>query len=87
MQYKKISIELIVPADEATAVVAELNSTLDQMEDRFTLFGGEIETAPCKHSKTRKRSALAHTLAAGDTVVNALGTARRGVATAIRAVI
>jgi hypothetical protein len=91
MLYKKINFELIVVADEAEAVVAELNATLDRMEDRHTLFGGAIETVAFEHPGTqtrpRKRSALAHTLAAGETAAVALRAARESVAIALRAVI
>jgi hypothetical protein len=87
MLYKKINLELIVVADEAEAVVAELNATLDRLEEKLTLFGGEIETVAIEHPGTRKRSALAHTMAAGETVVSALRTARNGVNIALRAVI
>jgi len=87
MQYKKINIELMVVADEADAVVAELNAALDQMEEKHTLFGGAIETVAFEHTGTAKRSALAHTIAAGGTVVGALKTARAGMTVALRAVI
>ena len=87
MLYKKINLELIVVADEAEAVVAELNATLDRLEEKHTLFGGEIETVAVEHPGTRKRSALAHTMAAGETVASALRTARNSVNTALRAVI
>jgi hypothetical protein len=33
MLYKKINVELIVVADEAEAVVAGVNTALDQLED------------------------------------------------------
>ena len=72
MLYKKINVELIVVADEAEAVVAELNAVLDRMEERHTLFGGGIEAVAVEHSGTRKRSALAHTMAAGETAVSGL---------------
>ncbi len=87
MQYKKISVEVIVAADEAEAVVAELNAALDQIDQSHTLFGGEIETVAFEHSGKRRRSALGHTIAAGETVVGALKTARNGMKTALRAVI
>jgi hypothetical protein len=87
MLYKKINLELIVVADEAGAVVAELNAALDRLEEKHTLFGGEIETVAIEHPGTRKRSALAHTLAAGETVASALRTARKSVHVALRAVI
>lgn len=87
MLYKKINVELIVVADEAEAVIGELNGALDLLEERHTVFGGGIETVAFKHSGTRKRSALAHTMAAGETVAVALRTARQNVAAALRAVI
>jgi hypothetical protein len=84
MLYKKITLELIVVADEAEAVVTELNAALDRMEEKYTLFGGGIETVAIEHPGTRKRSALAHTIAAGETAVVA---ARKGLTVALRAVI
>ena len=87
MLYKKINVELVVVADEAEAVVAELNNALDRLEEKHTLFGGEIETVAIEHSGTRKRSALAHTMASGETVASALKTARNSVNIALRAVI
>jgi hypothetical protein len=87
MLYKKINIEVIVLADEAEAVIGELNGALDLLEERHTVFGGGIETVAFKHSGTRKRSALAHTMAAGETVAVALRTARQNVTAAFRAVI
>jgi hypothetical protein len=63
MLYKKINVELMVVADEAEAVVAELNNALDQLEERHTLFSGAIETIAFEHTGTAKRSALAHTIA------------------------
>ena len=87
MLYKKISVEVIVIADEAEAVVAELNAALDRLEESHTLFGGGIETVAFEHPGKRRRSALAHTIAAGETVVGALKTARDGMTVALRAVI
>ena len=86
-QYKKINLELIVLAEEADAVVAGLNAALDRLEEKHTLFGGAIETAAIEHRGSRKRSALAHTIAAGETVADAVRTARDSVAVALRAVI
>jgi hypothetical protein len=65
MLYKKINLELIVVADEAELVVEQLNAALDRMEEKHTLFGGGIETVAFEHSGTRRKSALAHTKAAG----------------------
>ena len=87
MLYKKINVELIVVADEAEAVIAELNGALDLLEESHTVFGGGIETVAFEHSGIRKRSALAHTIAASETVAVALRTAGQSVATALRAVI
>ena len=87
MLYKKINVELIVVADEAEAVVTDLNAALDRLEEKHTLFGGGIETVPVPHRTTRKRSALAHTVAAGETVADAVRAARDSVAVALRAVI
>jgi hypothetical protein len=87
MLYKKINVELIVVADEAEAVVAELNAALDQLDERHTLFGGAIETVAFKHTGTAKRSAVAHTIAAVGTAGSAVRTARESVAVALRAVI
>jgi hypothetical protein len=84
MLYKKINVELIVIADEAEAVIGELNAELDRLEETHTLFGGGIEAIPVKHPGTAKRSALAHTRAAGQTAVKAT---RNGLAVALRAVI
>jgi hypothetical protein len=84
MLYKRINTELIVLADEAEAVVAELNVALDQMEERHALFGGDIESVAFEHPGTAKRSALAHTMAAGETAVKAV---RGGLTVALRAVI
>ncbi len=87
MLYKKINLELVVLAEDAEAVVAELNLALDHMEEKHTLFGGGIETLAFEHPGTRRKSALAHTVAAGQTVAVALRTARESVNVALRAVI
>jgi hypothetical protein len=85
--YKKINVEVIAVADEADAVVVELNGALDRLEEKHTLFGGGIETVAFEYSGTRKRSALAHTIAAGETVAGAMRAARKSVNAAFRAVI
>jgi hypothetical protein len=84
---KRINVELIVVADEADAVVAELNAALDRLEEGHTLFGGAIETVAFDHPGLGKRSALADTLAAGETVAGAARVARRSVTAALHAVI
>ena len=87
MLYKRINVELIVVADEAETVVAELEAALDRLEEKQTIFGGGIETVAFEHLGIRKRSALAHTIAAAGTATVALRTARKSVAVALRAVI
>ncbi len=87
MLYKKINVELIVVADEAESVVVELNAALDRLEEKHTLFGGGIDTVAFEHPGTRRKSALAHTMAAGGTVAHALKAARESVTVALRAVI
>jgi len=87
MRYKKINLELIVVADDTDGVVADLNTALDRLEQKHTLFGGDIETVAFEHPGPRKRSALAHTKAAGETVADAVKIARRSVTVALRAVI
>lgn len=87
MLYKRINIELIVIADEAEAVAAELEVALDRVEEKHTLFGGGIETATFKHPEVQRKSALAHTMAAAVTAAAAVATARKSVAVALRAVI
>ena len=84
MLYKKINVELIVVNDEAEAVVAELNAALDRLEEKHTLFGGGIEAVAFDHSRRQKRSALTHTMAAGETAVRAV---RESLTVALRAVI
>lgn len=85
--YKKINVELIVFAEDADAVVGELNTALDGMEEKHTIFGGEIETVAVKHSGGRKRSALRHTRSAGETAVGAVKKASAIVANTLKEVI
>ena len=87
MLYKKINLELIVPAEEADAIVTDLNAALDRMEERHTLYGGGTETVLIEHSGSRRKSALAHTLVAGKTAVAAVNTARNSVTSALHRVI
>jgi signal transduction histidine kinase len=84
MLFKKINLELIVVADEVEAIVAELNSGLDRLEERHSLFGGGIEIEAVEPSGTQTRSALAHTMAAGEKTLKA---AKQGLAVALHAVI
>jgi hypothetical protein len=85
--YRKINVELIVFADDAEAVVLELNASLDRLEERYTIFGGGIETVAVEHRGTGKRSALMHTFAAGETAAAAVRTASQSVAGTLRKVI
>jgi hypothetical protein len=87
MLYKKINLELIVVADEAELVVAQLNAALDRMEEKHTLFGGGIETVAFEHPGTRRRSALDQTKAAGEAVAVAARAARESVKVALRTVL
>jgi hypothetical protein len=66
MLYRKINMELIVIEDEAEAVIAELNAALDRLEEKHTIFGGDIETVAVEEPGTRRKSALDHTIAAGE---------------------
>ena len=87
MGYQKINVELIVFSEEADAVVADLNSAIDRLEETHTIFGGEIDTVPVAHGGTRRKSALGHTLDAGNAVTSALKLAAQNVAHAYKKVI
>jgi len=87
MTYKRIMVELIVVADESEAVVADLNTLLDQLEEKWTIFGGGIEATSVRHRGANNRSALSQTIAAGETVTGAVRAARDRVAMALRAVV
>jgi hypothetical protein len=87
MLYRKINVELVVIEDEAEAVVKELNAVLDRLEEGHTIFGGEIETVAIEQPRTQKRSALKHTIAAGETAADAIKAAGEKVASAFRKVI
>jgi hypothetical protein len=87
MAYRKINVELVVFADEADSVVAELNSAIDRLEDGHTIFGGGIEIAVVQHSGTRRKSALMHTLAAADTAKAAVKLSGEKIAGAYKKVI
>ena len=87
MTYQKINMELVVFADEADSVVAELNSAIDRMEEIRTIFGGAVEMIAVEHCGTRRRSALIQTLAAGSAAVAAVKLAGDKVAGAYKKVI
>ena len=87
MAYQKIGVELVVFADESASVVAELNEAIDRLEEKHTIFGGEIEIANVQHSGKRGKSALRHTLAAGGVAAAAIRLAADKVASAYKRVI
>lgn len=87
MGYQKINVELVVFAEEAGAVVAELNSAIDWIEESHAIFGGDIETVSIEHSGTRRKSALRHVLDARNTATNAIKLAAGTVADTYRKVI
>jgi hypothetical protein len=53
MMYKKINLELIAVAEEAESVIAELNATLDRLEETRMIFGGGIDCVPVEPHETR----------------------------------
>lgn len=87
MLYRKINVEMVVFDDEADSVVAELNSAIDRLEESHEIFGGDIETAAVEKSGTRRKTALMHALAAGETAVGAVKLAGDKVSGACRKVI
>lgn len=87
MEYRKITIEMVVFADEADSVIAEMNSAIDRLEEAHTIFGGDIETAAIEKSGTRRKSALMHALAAGGAAAAAVKLAGDKIALARRKVI
>jgi hypothetical protein len=87
MGYRKIVVELVVETDEVDAVVSHLNGALDQLEERHTIFGGDIETAAFDRPGKRRKSALGHTLSAGATVAGALRSTSKHIGNAARAII
>lgn len=87
MAYQKINIELIVFSNEADAVVSELNSAIDWIEESHAIFGGEIETVPVEHSGTRRISALRHALDARKVATGAVRMAAQKVVDAYKRVV
>lgn len=87
MDYRKINVELVVHPEEADAIVTELNSALDRLEETHEIFGGSIETIAVTHSGTRRKSALKHTLDAGKTATSGVKLAAQKVANAYKKVI
>jgi hypothetical protein len=87
MRYRKISVEFIIFPEHEESVVAELNSTLDMLDEKYTIFGGAIETTPVAHSGTRRKSALRRTLDAGNVATSAVKLAARKIGDAYKKVI
>jgi hypothetical protein len=87
MGYQKINVELVVFSEEADAVVAGLDSALDRLEETYTIFGGGFDTVSVDHSGTRRKSALRHTLDAGNATTAAVKLAAQKVADAYKKVI
>jgi hypothetical protein len=87
MGYQKINVELIVFSEDADAVVAELNAAIDRLDEKHTIFGGDIESSPVAHSGTRRKSALRHTLDAGNAATSAVKLAAQKVAEAYKKVV
>lgn len=87
MVYRKINIEMVVFADEAAAVIAELNAAIDRLEEAHEIFGGDIETIAVEKSGTRRKTALMHALAAGATAKDAVKLAGGKISGACRKVI
>lgn len=87
MKYQKIDLELIVLSEERDAVVAELNSAIDRLEETHTIFGGGVDASPIEHSGERRKSALRHVFDARDTATSAVKLAAQKVADAYKKVI
>jgi hypothetical protein len=87
MEYRKITVELVAFADEADAVAAELNAAIDRLDETHTIFGGTVESAAVEHSGTRRKSALRHTLAAGETAAAAIRSAGGHIAGAYKRIV
>ena len=87
MKYQKIDLELIVFSEEGDAVVAELNSAIDRLEETHTIFGGGIDTFPIEHNGARRKSALRHVFDAGDTATSVVKLAAQKVADAYQKII
>lgn len=85
--YKKINLELIVMAAEADAVIAKLNSALDQLAEQHDIFGGEFETATIEHHGSRRKSALMHTREASKTAASAIKKASQTASGTLRKII
>jgi len=77
----------LLTGDYGYRLFKEHRRDLAGLEEKHTLFGGGIETVAFENRGIRKRSALAHTMAAAGTAAAAVRTARKSVAVALRAVI
>jgi hypothetical protein len=80
-------MRLTVNSVRTAAVVEELKADLGRLEAQHTIFGGEIESVAVEHRGTRKKSALMHTMAAGEKAAHAIKAASDKVANALREII
>ena len=87
MGYQKINVELVVFSEESDAVVADLNSAIDRIEETYTIFGGDIETSPIEHRGTQRKTALRHVLDAGEKAASSVKLAARKVGDAYKKVV
>ncbi|HEY6851526.1 MAG TPA: hypothetical protein VI320_35605 [Terracidiphilus sp.] len=78
---------MIVAANEDDVVVGALNASFDHLEEKYTLFGGGMETVVFEHAGEGRKSALRHTIAAAESVGGALRIARQSVAAALHTVV
>lgn len=75
MKYRKISDELIVFPEHEVATNAEISSTLDTPEEKYSIFGGAVETASVDRSGSRRKTALRQTIDASNAAVSAIKSA------------
>ena len=87
MAYQRINLELVVFADEADAIVAELMSSIDKVGATYSVFGGEVERGEFKPSETQNRSALMHTIRAAGMTADGMKLAAGKVAQAYKKLI
>jgi hypothetical protein len=70
-------------SEDADAVVTQLNSiqrsTGSKRRTRFSAFGGGIESVPVAHNEIRRKSALRHTLDAGNAATSAVKLAAQNI--------
>ena len=87
MKYQKLTAEIIVFPEDADAVMAALNSAIDQIGEAHAIFGGEIETTTIEHSGMHRKSALKHAMDAGNTATSAVRSAAQKLTSAYKRVV